>query len=219
MPAQGEMPPLVGAGVTLRQLRRSDALSLFTLLTDDEVLKFISPPPSSPAGYERFIEWAVSEQAKGRYVCFGVVPDALSDAIGLFQLRRLPGDSNLAEWGFVLGHEFWGTGIFPEAAQLTLKFAFDVMGVHRLEARASVPNGRGQGALAKVGAFHEVRMRESFKRHGVWYDQVLWSILADEWRAHQQQRGQIAPRHGIAGRDAFETAPAAPENQFTQGPV
>jgi ribosomal-protein-alanine N-acetyltransferase len=188
MPAQDEMSPLVGVGVTLRQLRRSDALSLFTLLTDDEVVKFISPPPSSPEGYERFIEWAVSQQETGRYICFAVVPDALTDAVGLFQLRRLPGESNLAEWGFILGHAFWGTGIFPEAARLILEFTFEVMGVNRLEARASSPNGRGQGALAKIGACHEVRMRESFRRHGVWYDQVMWSILADEWRASRRER-------------------------------
>jgi RimJ/RimL family protein N-acetyltransferase len=188
MSAPDEMSPLVGVGVTLRPLRRSDALSLFTLLTDDEVVKFISPPPSSPEGYERFIEWTISQQANGRYVCFAVVPDRLTDAVGLFQLRHLPGESNLAEWGFIIGHAFWGTGIFPEAARLILEYAFDVIGVHRLEARASVPNGRGQGALAKIGAFHEVRMRESFKRHGVWYDQVMWSILADEWRAGQRER-------------------------------
>jgi len=60
--------------------------------------------------------------------------------------------------------------------------------VNRLEARASVPNVRGSGALAKVAAVHEVKMRESFRRHGIWFDQVMWSILADEWREREQQR-------------------------------
>ena len=190
MPVNDDAPILKGAGVMLRQLRLSDAATLFTLLTDEQVVKFISPPPTSPEGYERFIEWMIEARPKGRYVCFGVVPEGLNEPVGIFQLRRMPGGSNVAEWGFVLGHSFWGSGIFPEAARLLLEFAFDVMGVNRLEARASVPNGRGQGALAKVGAFHEVQMRESFTRNGERFDQVMWSILADEWRQSQRERRQ-----------------------------
>jgi ribosomal-protein-alanine N-acetyltransferase len=198
--------PLKGAGVMLRQLRLSDAPTLFTLLTDEQVAKFISPPPTSPEGYERFIEWAIEAMPKGRYVCFGVVPDGLTEPVGIFQLRRLPGGSNVAEWGFVLGYAFWGSGIFPEAARLLLEYAFDVMGVNRLEARASVPNGRGQGALAKIGAFHEVRMRESFMRHGQWFDQVMWSILADEWRQAERDRRDERQRGLPAGHDTKDRA-------------
>jgi ribosomal-protein-alanine N-acetyltransferase len=190
MPLNDDAPILKGAGVTLRELRLSDAATLFTLLTDEQVVRFISPPPTSPEGYERFIEWMIEARPKGRYICFGVVPEGLNEPVGVFQLRRMPGGSNVAEWGFVLGYSFWGSGIFPEAARLLLEFAFDVMGVNRLEARASVPNGRGQGALAKVGAFHEVRMRESFTRDGERFDQVMWSILADEWRQSERKRRQ-----------------------------
>jgi ribosomal-protein-alanine N-acetyltransferase len=192
-----DAPVLKGAGVTLRELRLSDAATLFTLLTEEQVVRFISPPPTSPEGYERFIEWAIGARPKGRYVCFGVVPDGMEEPVGIFQLRRLPGESNVAEWGFVLGYAFWGTGIFPEAARLLLEFAFDVMGVYRLEARASVPNGRGQGALAKVGAFHEVRLRQSFKRNGQRFDQVMWSILADEWRQSERDRREQRRRRHI----------------------
>jgi ribosomal-protein-alanine N-acetyltransferase len=198
-----DAPVLKGAGVTLRELRLSDAATLFTLLTDEQVVRFISPPPTSPEGYERFIEWAIGARPKGRYVCFGVVPDGLEEPVGIFQLRRLPGESNVAEWGFVLGYAFWGTGIFPEAARLLLEFAFDVMGVYRLEARASVPNGRGQGALAKVGAFHEIRLRQSFKRNGHRFDQVMWSILADEWR--QSDRDRREQRRRRRNEDPPET--------------
>lgn len=189
-----DSPTLVGAGVTLRELRPSDSAILFTLLTEEQVMKFISPPPTSPAGFETFIDWSIAERKRGRHFSFGVLPEGLTDPIGIFQLRMLDRGSNVAEWGFVLAYEYWGTGIFPEAARLMLKFAFDTVGVNRLEARASVPNERGNGALAKVAAVHEVKMRESFRRHGIWFDQVMWSILADEWRAHEQQRRKDATR-------------------------
>lgn len=175
-------PTLRGPAVTLRELRRSDALTLFTLLTDAQVAHFISPPPSSPEGFETFITWTIAQREAGEYLCFGVVPDGLTEPVGLFQLRQLNSDWRVAEWGFIIAAPFWGTGLFPAAAERILEFAFDVLGVHRIEARAAVPNGRGNGALTKLGAVNEFSLRKSFVRNGTQYDQMMWSILADEWR-------------------------------------
>ena len=48
-----------GKQVVMRELRASDAPSLFALLTTEEVSRFISPPPSTVEGFERFIAWAL----------------------------------------------------------------------------------------------------------------------------------------------------------------
>ena len=98
-------------------------------------------------------------------------------------MRQLDADFQNAEWGFVMGSAYWGTGLFADGARLVVDFAIDAIGVHRLEARAAVLNGRGNGALAKVGAVREAVLRQSFERHGQHYDQHLWAILASDWRA------------------------------------
>jgi ribosomal-protein-alanine N-acetyltransferase len=175
-------PTLHCASATLRELQRTDATTLFTLLTDDQVAHFISPPPSSPQGFEQFIDWTTAQREAGLYLCFGVIPNGMSEPVGLFQLRQLNDDWSLAEWGFIIAAPYWGTGLFPDAAQCILEFAFEMIGVHRIEARAALPNGRGHGALRKLGAVNELNLRKSFVRNGVRYDQVMWSILADEWR-------------------------------------
>ena len=51
-------------------------------------------------------------------------------------------------------------------------FAFEAVGVHRLEARAAVRNGRGNGALRKIGAVQEGVLRKSFLKDGEYLDQV-----------------------------------------------
>ena len=134
-------------------------------------------------GFEHFIAWAHAEQAAGRYVCFAVVPAGTDTAVGIFQVRQLDAAFETAEWGFVLGSAHWGTGLFADGARLVVDFAIDTIGVRRLEARAAIANGRGNGALAKVGAVREAVLRQSFDRHGRRHDQHLWSILADDWRA------------------------------------
>jgi ribosomal-protein-alanine N-acetyltransferase len=176
------LPVLTGSRVTLRELRLDDAASLLAMLSTQEVARFISPPPVTLEGFERFIAWTHRERAAGNYVCFAVVPHGMDTAIGIFQIRQLEPGFATAEWGFAIGSAFWGSGMFLDGARLTADFAFDVIGVRRLEARAAVANGRGNGALRKLGAVQEGVLRKSFLRNGEYLDQALWTILADEWR-------------------------------------
>ena len=176
------LPLLNANGVTLRELRLSDAPSLLAFLTTEEVTRFISPPPTTIAGFERFIEWTHRERAAGYYVCFGIVPDGYDQAVGLFQVRQLNASFQTAEWGFAMGSNFWGTGIFIESARAIVAFTFGTLGAERLEARSCVQNGRGNGALQKLGATREGVMRQSFLRNGEYHDQVLWAIVGADWR-------------------------------------
>jgi len=186
------LPVLAAKHVVLRELRLSDAASLFSMLTTDEVARFISPPPSSVEGFERFIAWTLRQRAAGTYVCYAVTMKGFDTAIGIFQVRELEPGFGTAEWGFAIGSPFWGTGVFQEGAKLVVDFVFDVLGVHRLEARAAIRNGRGNAALLKVGAVQEAVLRKSFLRNGEYLDQALWAIVEDDWRAQRQVEQEVA---------------------------
>jgi RimJ/RimL family protein N-acetyltransferase len=175
------LPCLMGNLVTLRELRPSDAPALFSAVSSEQVAKFISPPPATVDGFSRFINWAIRQRQSGQYVCFAVVPNGSDTPIGIFQVRSLEPAFGTAEWGFALASEFWGMGIFVDAAKLVVDFSFEELGVHRLEARAALKNGRGNGALQKLGAVQEGVLRHSFLRNGEYLDQALWTILRDEW--------------------------------------
>lgn len=179
------LPVLTGSKVTLRELRLSDAASLLAMLSTEEVARFISPPPTTIEGFERFIAWTHRERSAGNYACFAVVPHGMDTAIGIFQVRQLEPGFGTAEWGFALGSAFWGTGMFMDGARLVIDFAFDVIRTHRLEARAAILNGRGNGALRKLGAIQEGILRKSFLRNGEYLDQALWTILDEDWTAQR----------------------------------
>ena len=191
---QQGLPTLRGEQVVLRELRASDAASLFALLTTEEVSRFISPPPTSVEGFERFIAWTLRQRAAGTYACFAVTVAGYDTAIGIFQVRSLEPNFGTAEWGFAIGSAFWGTGVFQDGGELVLDFAFDTLGVHRLEARAAVKNGRGNGALHKLGAVQECRLRKSFHKNGEFIDQVLYSMLDTDWRSSRS----IAPSPSVS---------------------
>jgi ribosomal-protein-alanine N-acetyltransferase len=180
---------LVGAEVTLRELRVSDAAALCAMLTSEEVSRFISLPATTVADFEQFIGWGHREREAGRYACFAVVLHDRDSPIGIVQVRQLESGFRTAEWGFAIGSSYWGSGIFEAAATLVLDFTFEVLGVHRLEARAAVRNGRGNGALRKIGAICEAIVRRSFERKGEYLDQHLWSILESDWQDRRPRRG------------------------------
>jgi RimJ/RimL family protein N-acetyltransferase len=175
------MPVLTGQRMMLRELVKTDATSLLSMLATEEVAKFISPPPTTPQGFEKFIQWAIRERQAGNQMTFGMVPEGYDHAVGLVQVRAIAPKFSVAEWGFAVGSPFWGTGLFLASARMTLDFAFKHTGVNRLEARAVVQNGRGNGALRKLGAVQEGVLRGSLLKNGQHLDQIMWSIIARDW--------------------------------------
>lgn len=140
------------------------------------------------AAFEGFIAWAQRERSLGNAVCFGIVPHGLEQAVGIVQIRALEPSFFTAEWGFALGTAFWGTGVFQEAVDLVARFAFETIKVHRLEARAASKNGRGNGALQKLGARTEAVLTDAFRRAGQRDNQLLWSLMAEDWRQARLDR-------------------------------
>lgn len=189
------LPVLMANGVTLRELRLTDAPTLLAMLSTEEVSRFISPPPTTVEGFEKFIAWTHRERAAGNYVCYGVVPAGYDAAVGIFQVRQLEPSFKTAEWGFAIGSSFWGTGIFAEAAAHVLDFTFGTLAVHRLEARAAVLNGRGNRALLKIGATPEGVLRKSFLRNGEYADQILYAIIDADWRDMRGQTSVVVTVH------------------------
>ena len=175
------LPVLRGRKMMLRELVKTDALSLLSMLSTEEVSKFISPPPTTPQGFEKFIQWAQRERVAGNQFMFGLAPEGCDHAVGLIQVRSIAPKFAVAEWGFAIGSPFWGTGLFLASARMTLDFAFQNTAVNRLEARAVVQNARGNGALRKLAAVQEGVLRGSLLKDGKFLDQIMWSIVAQDW--------------------------------------
>jgi ribosomal-protein-alanine N-acetyltransferase len=196
------LPVLASEQIILREVRVSDAAALKSFLTTPETTRFISAPPSSVEGFEQFISASQRARAEGRGACFAVTVRGSDIAIGLVQVRMVTptvsdpsgaeASVQAAEWGFAVGSPFWGTGVFPKIAALAMEFAFEHMGVQRLEARCAVENARGRRALQKVGARAEAILRNAFVCRGELLDQVLYAIADNDWLACRAMRSRVA---------------------------
>jgi RimJ/RimL family protein N-acetyltransferase len=96
--------------------------------------------------------------------------------------RTPPGCCGTAEQTFALGSPFGGTGVSKEGAQLVITFAFETIGVGRLDARAAAKNGRGDDRLRRLSAVPRRILGKSFP-NSEYLDQIFSTILDDWWQA------------------------------------
>jgi len=205
------VPPLRGELTTLREIAASDVHPLFTLFSNPAVTAYMAPPPPTLAKFAGFVEWSHQQRAKGRGVCFGIVPEGMTAAVGILQVRLDPELSG-AEWGFVLSNHFWSTGVFVDAANALVGFAFTTLLVERLEARIALRNRRAHAAVRKLGARFETT-REQPSPHGIPRDpESVWTLHEHDWRNR-------APEPRLSVHDAalrIQPAVLAAESQLRQ---
>jgi ribosomal-protein-alanine N-acetyltransferase len=176
------LPQLRGELMTLREIAASDVYPLFTLFADPAVTAYMAPPPPTLAKFAGFVMWSLQQREKGHGLCFGIVPDGMTAAVGILQVRSLYPASSTAEWGFVLSSHFWSTGTFFDAASVLTEFAFTTLCVDRLEARIALRNRRAHAAVQKLGARPESTI-ESSSEQGIPRDpELLWTLREREWR-------------------------------------
>jgi RimJ/RimL family protein N-acetyltransferase len=181
---RNELPSLNGRVVSLREPITQDLGPLADLLSIGDATRFGLDEPVSEVSVQELIERFGRERASGIAFTYVITIAAARTVVGLVQVRQLDPSFEAAEWECTIAPASRGSGIFLEAARLVGSFAFGVVGAHRLEARVLLQHGRANGALRKLGAVQEGVLRRSVRRMDEYFDQVLWSLLKDDWGDH-----------------------------------
>ena len=178
---RAELPTLTARLVTLREPIPQDLGPLVDLLSIGDACRFGLDEPVTDLLVQQFIDRVRRDRAAGLAFTYAVTIGAARTVSGLAQVRRLDPAFETGEWEATLAPSARGTGAFLETARLVGSFAFGAVGAHRLESRVLLQNGRANGALRKLGAVQEGILRRSLRRGGEYLDQVLWSMLKDDW--------------------------------------
>ena len=130
-------------------------------------------PISSGARFDQYYKWMRAKERAG--ACASFVVTRHGDLVGLMQVRLThPG---VGELGWVVSPDAWGSHVFTTAASLLCNYAYDTMGLSRLEARIAVQNTRAGRAVAKLGAVREAVLRQSLRIAGRTFDEQLWALV------------------------------------------
>jgi RimJ/RimL family protein N-acetyltransferase len=178
---RSELPILTARLVTLREPTAADLRPLIDLRSVADSCSFGIDDQSPELAMQQLIDRAGRDRSAGAAFTYVITISSTRAVVGLVQARQIDLSWESAEWECTIAPSWRGTGVFVEAARLVGSFAFGTIGVHRLESRVALKNGRANGALRKLGAVQEGVLRQSVRRGGEYVDQVLWSLLKEDW--------------------------------------
>ncbi|MBA3949129.1 MAG: GNAT family N-acetyltransferase [Acidobacteria bacterium] len=152
-----EMPRIDGGRVRLRPLVDADVPALFEIFGDPEVMRYWSSPPLTGLTAAR---------------------ELLDDIHQHFTAKTL------FQWGITrtgMRREQWGHGYASAAVGALIRFAFETLDLHRLEADADPQNAASLGVLVKQGFKREGFLRERYFLNGEPQDAEYYGLLRREW--------------------------------------
>jgi ribosomal-protein-alanine N-acetyltransferase len=168
----------------LRPPSLADAESLLELYADPQTMQYWSSKPvGGVRDAARLIERDLACEADGRGRFWSVTLAASGRVIGKCALFNLDRDHHRAEVGYALNRAFWGQGIMTEALTGVIDYAFEHLGLHRLEADTDPDNAGSLALLNKLGFIEEGLFRERWNVYGEWRDSVMFGLLRDDWQA------------------------------------
>ncbi|HEY3501061.1 MAG TPA: GNAT family N-acetyltransferase [Polyangiaceae bacterium] len=177
------LPTIRGDGVELRALGEDDVPALFEIFGDAEVARYWSRDPFASLEVAREFLGEIQEGfATGRLFQWGILPAALGRIVGTCTLFQFDLAHRRCEIGFALGRAFWGRGIASNAVASVLRFAFEELQLHRVEADADPRNARSLALLERLGFRREGVLRERYLVNGELQDAVVLGLLASERR-------------------------------------
>jgi RimJ/RimL family protein N-acetyltransferase len=178
---------LVGERVQLRALAEDDLPTLARWEMDPGRMVTLTDrvaPPSEARARERFTRMCAND---GADVGFSVV--ALDDPqplVGSVSMFGVGGKNRSGTIGIALGREYMGRGYGTDAMRLIVSYGFRELGLHRIELTVAPFNAAGVRAYEKAGFVQEGRHREAVWHDGHWYDEVVMSVLEEDWAARRQ---------------------------------
>jgi ribosomal-protein-alanine N-acetyltransferase len=110
---------------------------------------------------------------------------------GIFVNQRVVGEINLnsvqrgayqnAYVGYWVDHRMAGNAYVPEALVVVLRFAFERVGLHRVQVSIIPRNSRSRRVVAKLALRDEGIAERYLEINGVWEDHVRYAITHEEW--------------------------------------
>ncbi|MDP6537994.1 MAG: GNAT family protein [Planctomycetota bacterium] len=197
----GQARPLVrGERVALRRPGREDRDEFLTLRRASA--DFLQPweprpargvDPHSDSAFAAYLEGSRGGRCERLLLCLRE-GGALLGGINFNEISRGPFQN--AALGYWIGAPFAGKGYMSAGLGLALRYGFENLALHRLEANIRPENAASLALVRRAGFRREGFSRRYLQIDGAWRDHERWALLAEDWR---QDEGFSDPSCGGSG--------------------
>jgi RimJ/RimL family protein N-acetyltransferase len=171
--------------VLLRPLKREDSTHLLPFsLNEPDLWKYSLVSASGEEGLQNYIDLALEAKAGGKEYPFIVFDKKTNEYAGSTRLYDINPAFKTLQVGYTwYGKNFHGTGLNKHCKYLLLSFAFEKIGMERVEFRADNNNKRSIAAMKSLGCKIDGILRSNMPtgKGEIRRDSIVLSILKDEW--------------------------------------
>ena len=179
------IPTLHCDRIFLRKIKMSDAENMFEYSSDPSVSKYLLWSPHPDINYTKdHISYITKEYRIGKFYDWAIVIKEgphKNKMIGTCGFTSFDFQNNSAEVGYVLNSQFWGYEIADEALREVIKFGFESLLLHRIEAKYIIGNDNSRRVMEKCGMVFEGVRRSSMIVKREYKDIGVCSILSEEY--------------------------------------
>jgi RimJ/RimL family protein N-acetyltransferase len=177
---------IVTERLVLRALRPDDAEAMFAYRSDPEIMRYQGWDSESLADVRAFIadNACYRAYAPGSWRQFAITLRTTGELLGDCGVHVPEDKPEQAEFGITLATAFQRRGYASEALRALLRLVFDTLGKHRAFASVDPRNAPSIALFERAGFRKEAHHVESLWLMGEWVDDVIFAMLAREWRAY-----------------------------------
>ena len=175
---------LIGNTVKLVPIQVEHAAALYDSTREIE-WKMLPTNFTSSAQMESWVRSKVSERINKTSMHFTVMLAKNEKIVGSTGFMDILPEHRILEIGSTWYiPDLWGTDVNPECKFLMLRYAFETLGAIRVQIKTDSINKHSQGAIKKLGAVYEGKLRNHRIRwDGTIRDTMMYSIIDNEWPA------------------------------------
>ncbi|MFE3774136.1 GNAT family N-acetyltransferase [Streptomyces sp. NPDC059122] len=183
--------PLRTERLDLRPVRHDDFDAIYAYQRLPEVCRYLYWGPHDEAGSRASVADKVTRTAlreSGDFLQLAVVVHETGTLVGDVTFVYTHREHRQGGIGYVFHPDHAGHGYATEASRALLKLGFEELGLHRIQAELDGRNTASAKLLERLGMRREGHLRENEFLDGEWSDEVIYAILAREWRAQQERQ-------------------------------
>ena len=185
------LPEIRTDRLLLRPFCADDVDGVFAFSRDPEWGRYLEVPmPYSRRDAEEFLARTLLSDS-GAKLRWAIVHEG--HVSGFVNLMPSAG---AAEIGYGIARPLWGQGLVTEAAAAVLRHGFDALGLARIYAYAVVDNRASWRVMEKLGMQREGILRRHRIIHGEYVDDVLYSVVGDDWSPPDEQAAEAHAAEG-----------------------
>lgn len=170
--------------LVIRLVTEADLPALLEINADDQVTRFLPYPSWKDMDDARaWFDRAAARHAAGEARQFVIVLRDTGRVIGSCLLFHFEESSGRAEVGYLLARPHWGAGYMVEAMTAFVAFAFEQVGLRRLEAEIDPRNTASARLLERLGFVREGLLRQRWNVKDEITDSGLYGLLRADWES------------------------------------